>query len=123
MYFTKYLITAQKLLLPINSVEPTLTQWQWARECFWPRVGGKENRFMKKNTVEYSKGEMGAVKIIKDFLPHPSALVLKDDNVKVTLSLSRRSIEFFKREAKRQHVPYQKMIRALVDGYAERVGK
>jgi predicted DNA binding CopG/RHH family protein len=78
---------------------------------------------MKKKTVEYSRGEMGAVKIVKDFLPHPSELVLKDDNVKVTLSLSRRSIEFFKREAKRQHVPYQKMIRALVDGYAERVGK
>jgi predicted DNA binding CopG/RHH family protein len=32
-------------------------------------------------------------------------------------------IEFFKREAKKQSVPYQKMIRALVDGYAERVGK
>jgi predicted DNA binding CopG/RHH family protein len=78
---------------------------------------------MKKKMVEYSKGELGAVKIVKDFLPHPSELVLKDDNVKVTLSLSRRSIEFFKREAKRQHVPYQKMIRALVDGYADRVGK
>ncbi len=72
---------------------------------------------MKKNTVEYSNGEIGKVKIVKDFLPAPSELVLKDDNVKVTLSLSRRSIEFFKRVAKRQHVPYQKMIRALVDGY------
>ena len=78
---------------------------------------------MKKKMVEYSEGEMGAVKIVKDFLPAPSELVLKNDNVKVTLSLSRRSIEFFKREAKRQHVPYQKMIRALVDGYAERLGK
>ena len=78
---------------------------------------------MKKQSVEYTKGEMGAVKIVKDFLPHPSELVLKDDNVKVTLSLSRRSIDFFKREARKQSVPYQKMIRALVDGYAERVGK
>jgi predicted DNA binding CopG/RHH family protein len=78
---------------------------------------------MKKQAIEYTKGEIGKVKIIKDFLPHPSELVLKDDNVKVTLSLSRRSIEFFKREAKKQSVPYQKMIRALVDGYAERVGK
>ncbi len=76
-----------------------------------------------KKPVEYSKGEIGDVKIIKDFLPPPSELVLRDDNVKVTLSLSRRSIEFFKREAKKQHVPYQKMIRALVDRYAERVGK
>jgi predicted DNA binding CopG/RHH family protein len=78
---------------------------------------------MKKNAIEYTKGEIDKVKIIKDFLPHPSDQVLKDDNVKVTLSLSRRSIEFFKREAKKQNVPYQKMIRALVDGYAERVGK
>jgi predicted DNA binding CopG/RHH family protein len=76
-----------------------------------------------KNKIEYTKGEIGKVKIIKDFLPAPSELVLRDDNVKVTLSLSRRSIEFFKSEAKKQHVPYQKMIRALVDGYAARVGK
>ena len=77
---------------------------------------------MKKHAIEYTKGEIGKIKIIKDFLPHPSDLVLKDDNVKVTLSLSRRSIDFFKREAKKQSVPYQKLIRALVDGYAERVG-
>jgi predicted DNA binding CopG/RHH family protein len=78
---------------------------------------------MKKKTVEYSTGDMGRLRIIKDFLPSPEALVLRDDNVKVTLSLSRRSIEFFKREAVKQRVPYQRMIRALVDGYAERVGK
>jgi predicted DNA binding CopG/RHH family protein len=78
---------------------------------------------MKTKAVEYATGEIGMVKIIKDFLPHPSELVLKDDNLKVTLSLSHRSIEFFKREAKRQDMPYQKIIRALVDGYAERVGK
>lgn len=78
---------------------------------------------MKNQSVEYSKGEMGAVKIIKDFLPRPSELVMTDDNVKMTLSLSRRSIDFFKREAKKQSVPYQKMIRALVDGYAGRARK
>ena len=78
---------------------------------------------MKKSKIEYTKGEMGNVRIVKDFLPLPSQLVLRDDNVKVTLSLSRRSINFFKREAKKQHVPYQKMIRALVDGYAERLEK
>jgi predicted DNA binding CopG/RHH family protein len=66
---------------------------------------------------------MGNVRIVKDFLPPPSQLVLRDDNVKATLSLSRRSIDFFKRQAKKQRVHYQKMIRALVDGYAEKVGK
>jgi predicted DNA binding CopG/RHH family protein len=40
--------------------------------------------------------------------------------VKVTLGLFRRSVEFFKRAAKRRRVPYQRMIRALVDAYAER---
>jgi hypothetical protein len=39
--------------------------------------------------------------MIKDFLPPPSELVLREDNVKVTLSLSRRSIDFFKSEAKK----------------------
>ena len=78
---------------------------------------------MKGHVFEYAKGAIGKLKVIKDFLPHPSDLVLKYDNVKVTLSLSRRSIEFFIREANKQSVPYQKMIRALLDGYAERVGK
>ena len=44
----------------------------------------------------------------------------REENVKVTLSLSRRSLDFFKREAKKRRVPYQRMIRALVDTYAER---
>ena len=48
----------------------------------------------------------------------PQEFVLADDTVKVTLSLTRRSIDFFKREAKKHRVPYQRMIRALVDGYA-----
>ena len=76
-----------------------------------------------RKTSEYTQGDIGNVKIVKDFLPLPSELVLRNDNVKVTLSLSRRSVDFFKREAKRQHVPYQKMIRALVDRYAEKIGK
>ena len=50
----------------------------------------------------------------------PAALVPREDNVKVTLSLSRRSLDFFKREARKRRVPYQRMIRALVDTYAER---
>jgi ribosomal protein S5 len=46
---------------------------------------------MTKKNIEYAKGEMGTVKIIRDFLPHPSELVLKDDNVKVTLSPSTKA--------------------------------
>ena len=44
----------------------------------------------------------------------------REDNVKVTPGLSRRSVDYFKRAAKQRRVPYQRMIRALVDAYAER---
>jgi hypothetical protein len=34
--------------------------------------------------------------------------------------VSRRSVGFFKRAAKARRVPYQRIIRALVDAYAEK---
>jgi predicted DNA binding CopG/RHH family protein len=40
--------------------------------------------------------------------------------VKVTIELSRRSVEFFKASAKARRVSYQRTIRALVDAYAEK---
>jgi len=75
---------------------------------------------MSSRTIKYTAGEIGRIKVIDDFLPSPDALVAREDNVKVTLGLSRRSLDFFKREAKARRVPYQRMIRALVDAYAER---
>ncbi len=77
---------------------------------------------MSSRTIKYTAGEIGRVKMIDDFLPSPDALVAREDNVKVTLGLSRRSLDFFKREAKARRVPYQRMIRALVDAYAEKQG-
>jgi predicted DNA binding CopG/RHH family protein len=69
------------------------------------------------------EGEItGALTRVVDDLPPPERLVLRDETVKVTLSLSRRSVAYFKREAKKQRVPYQRMIRALVDAYARRSG-
>ena len=75
---------------------------------------------MTSKAVKYTAGEIGRVRIVDDFLPPPDALALREDNVKVTLGLSRRSVEFFKRAARARRVPYQRMIRALVDAYAER---
>jgi predicted DNA binding CopG/RHH family protein len=75
---------------------------------------------MKKPKVKTSKGEIGRVRIVADFLPAPDRLVLREQNVKVTLSLSQRSVAFFKRAAQKRRVPYQRMIRALVDAYAEK---
>jgi predicted DNA binding CopG/RHH family protein len=75
---------------------------------------------MSSRTVKYTAGEIGRVRVIDDFLPAPADLVPREENVKVTLSLSRRSVDFFKREARKRRVPYQRMIRALVDTYTER---
>jgi predicted DNA binding CopG/RHH family protein len=78
---------------------------------------------MSERTRRYTKGEIGELEVVEDFLPSPRELVLREDNVKVTLSLSRRSVAFFKREAGKSRVPYQRMIRALVDAYAARAVK
>ena len=70
---------------------------------------------MKRPTVQYSRGKIGQVRLIEDSLPSPDRLVLREENVKVTLSLSQRSVTFFKRAAQKRRVPYQRMTPALVD--------
>lgn len=67
---------------------------------------------------EYTDEPLGDIQVVDDFLPQPEELVYKEDNVKVTLGLSRSSVEFFKQEAKKHHTQYQKMIRRLLDLYA-----
>ncbi len=70
-----------------------------------------------KRENEYSDEPLGDIRIIDDFLPPPDKLVFKEENVKVTLGLSKTSVEFFKKEAKKHHTQYQKMIRRLLDLY------
>lgn len=70
-----------------------------------------------KSKIKYTDEPTGKLKAVSDFLPPPEQLVLKEDNVKVTLALKKSSIAFFKKEAKKHHTSYQKMIRQLVDWY------
>jgi len=76
-----------------------------------------------KKKIKYTDEPMGELRVIKDFLPPPQDLVLKADNVKITISLSKSSIDFFKEEAKKQRTSYQKMIRRVIDVYTERYRK
>ena len=57
-------------------------------------IGGKEERYMKKK-IKYTKEPTGELKVIKDFLPPPDQLVLKEENVKVTIALKKSSVDFF----------------------------
>ena len=70
------------------------------------------------NIINYSDGPIDEVEIVADFLPSPKELVFREETVKVTIALSRASIEFFKEEAEKNNVPYQRMIRRLLDEYA-----
>ncbi len=73
-----------------------------------------------KHTQKYTDEPLGRLEVIDDFLPPPDQLVLKEDGVKVTISLSKKSVDFFKAHAARSKVPYQRMIRSLLDTYADR---
>ena len=69
--------------------------------------------------IKYTDEPLGDVKVVPDFLPPPEDLVFRDEGVKVTISLSKRSVDFFKDEARKHNTQYQRMIRRLLDAYAE----
>ena len=75
---------------------------------------------VKKKKIIDPDMPIGKVTLVKNFLPPPDQLVFPDETVKVTLALTKSSLEFFKRQASRQSTKYQKMIRELVDQYAKR---
>jgi len=72
----------------------------------------------KKHKVKYTDEPIGEIEIVDDFLPKPKDLVLKQETTKITISLTKSSLEFFKNEAAKHHTHYQQMIRALIDQYA-----
>ena len=70
-----------------------------------------------KNQIKYTNEPIGAVRVVTDFLPSPVELALKNQNVKVTISLSSDSVKYFKSEAEKHDMQYQRMIRQLLDEY------
>jgi len=72
-----------------------------------------------KKKITYTDEKLKLGERVVDFLPPPSELALRKDTIKVTLELTRESVEFFKKEARRNKVPYQRMLRSLVDEYAK----
>jgi hypothetical protein len=52
-----------------------------------------------KKKIKYTDEKIGKIKIVKDFLPKPEELILKEKNIKVTLNLSKSSVDYFKKIA------------------------
>ena len=49
--------------------------------------------------IKYSDEALGDLEVVDDFLPSPDELAFKDETVKVTISLSKSSVQFFKEKA------------------------
>ena len=83
---------------------------------------------MKREKVAYTNAPKNIAaalknaKAISDFLPPPEELVLKESKVKVTISLSSRSVDFFKKHAKKNNTKYQTMIFEVLDRYVQNYG-
>ncbi len=72
-----------------------------------------------KRRIRYTREPL-EMEVVEDFLPPPEALVLKQETIKVTIGLSKPTVEFFKARARQNRTQYQKMIRRLLDLYASR---
>ena len=69
--------------------------------------------------IKYTNERIGEYRVVPDFLPPPDELAFRDEGVKVTIALSKRSVEFFKSHAAKNQTQYQRMIRQLLDAYVD----
>ncbi|MBI3282802.1 CopG family transcriptional regulator [Candidatus Curtissbacteria bacterium] len=69
-----------------------------------------------KKAIKYSDEPLEA-RVIDDFLPSPENLILREKKKRVTLTLTEKSLDFFKGAAKKHGASYQAMIRRLIDYY------
>ena len=69
--------------------------------------------------ITYTDEPMELGEVVEDFLPPPEELIPKINKVQITLKLSQETVDFFKVQAEKQKISYQKMISLLVDQYAQ----
>ena len=89
-----------------------------------PDIGEKEGIGMKKKImyIESPKNLSSALlegERITDFLPPPEKLIRKEPKVKITIILNSGSVDFFKKNAKKNNVKYQTMINEVLDKYVQ----
>ena len=86
-----------------------------------PVTGEEEGGFMKKK-FEYTEGPIDRAdpkKLVRvpNFLPPPEELARRMDKIKITITLTADSIEFFKKRAEKHDIQYQRLIRSILDEY------
>ena len=73
-------------------------------------------------TGEIVEGTFGRMQEVEDFLPAPEDLIFRaePEMVKVTLTLHKETVDYFKDQAERLDASYQRMIRNLLSEYVKR---
>lgn len=69
--------------------------------------------------IKYTDEPIGNPRVVRDFLPSPEELAFREQDVKITITLSKKSVDFFKAEAAKTDSQYQRMIRRLLDAYVD----
>jgi predicted DNA binding CopG/RHH family protein len=72
-----------------------------------------------KKKINYTDENIKLGKTVKDVLPSPAELAQKEETARITINLNKASVAFFKDEAKKSGIPYQKLIRKVIDLYAD----
>ena len=83
-------------------------------------VFGERGEYIMKKKSSNWEMPAGKLKAVRDFLPSPEELAVPEDTIKITISVKKSSINFFKHEAHKHHTKYQRMIRELLDRYASK---
>jgi uncharacterized protein (DUF4415 family) len=64
------------------------------------------------------EGTHGKMKVVEDFLPRPEDLVTREPEAeRVSITLDKDTVEWFKEQAKKLGANYQPMIRKLLREY------
>ena len=63
---------------------------------------------------------VGKLTKINDDLPPPSELAKPIQAVRITIQVSKSSVDYFKKNARKYHTKYQSMIREVLDTYVSR---
>ncbi len=73
-----------------------------------------------KRKIKYTDEPVRLGRRVRDFLPSPAEIALRDKTRRVTINLNEGSLQMFKKEAFRLAIPYQKLLRTVIDLYAQR---
>lgn len=57
---------------------------------------------------------------MEDFLPSPADLVRKTEKEKITLAVDKRTLELYRKYAKKHDAKYQAMLNSILVSYADK---